>query len=99
MKKEKLIEELQKLPDDIEVCLFDWRKNLCYADGDDEGCGEGIYPDLEINVYSLEANEAKFYKEQNDKDYKSFALLSFDNDDYDDDGFMVNSRCRFKYER
>lgn len=46
MKKEELIEKLQKLPDNIEVCVFDWRKNVNDDCGD--GSGVGIYPNFII---------------------------------------------------
>ena len=39
MKKEKLIEELSKLPDGLEVYLFDWRKNLADDLGDGSNAG------------------------------------------------------------
>jgi hypothetical protein len=87
MKKEDLIKELQKLPDGIEICVLDWKKNL----GDDDGSGssEGIYPSFGIGVYELEPDEAEFYKEQNGKDFISFAYLDFENEDYDDNGVLV----------
>jgi len=86
MKKESLIEELQKLPEGMEVCVFDWRKNFFHDPGDGSGCGEGIYSQLEVEVHKLEGAEAKFYKEMNDKEFVPFAAISFRNDDYDDDG-------------
>lgn len=45
MKKEILIEKLQQLPDDIDICIFDWKKNAFY---DEEESSIGIYPDIEI---------------------------------------------------
>lgn len=36
MEKSKLIKELQKLPDGINICICDIRKNAHYA-GDEEG--------------------------------------------------------------
>lgn len=84
MKKEKLIKELQKLPDGVEVCVFDWRKNL----GDDSGDGSsaGLYPEFDVEFHQLEGDEAKWYKEEHGKKYKPFISLGFGNDDYDNDG-------------
>jgi hypothetical protein len=84
MKKEKLIEELQKLPDGIEVVVFDWRKNLSEDDGD--GSGAGIYPEFDVEFHQLEPDEAEYFKERNDKDFVPFISLGFKSDDYDDDG-------------
>lgn len=84
MKKEKLIEELQKLPDGVEVVVFDWRKNLSEDSGD--GSSAGIYPEFDVELHKLEGDEAEFYKEQHDKDFVPFASLSFASDDYDDAG-------------
>ena len=91
MKIEKLIEELtelQKTHPNISVNLFDWRKNL----GDDNGDGssEGVHGDFEISVMKLEGEEAEFYKEQNDKDFSAWVALSFENEDYNDDGVLTN---------
>jgi hypothetical protein len=78
MKKEKLIEELQKFPNGIEVCLYDWRKNLCYESGD--GSGAGIYPKFEVE---------KLGKKDIVEGCKPFVTLSFENDDYNDAGDLV----------
>lgn len=89
MKKEKLIEELQKLPEGTEVCIFDWKKNM----GDDwgDGSSEGIYPDIEVEYMNLEGDEAENYKEQHDKEYIPWVALNFENDDYDDKGRLVGA--------
>jgi hypothetical protein len=87
MKKEKLIEQLQMLPDGVEVILFDWRKNLSEDSGD--GSSAGIYPEFDVELHQLEPDEAEFYKEQHDEDFKPFAALGFGNDDYDDDGRLI----------
>lgn len=80
MKKEKLIEELQKLPNGIEICVFDWRKNFNAAGGDPSGAG--VYLDFEMEVHILEADEAEIYKDIYDKEFVSFATLNIENDDY-----------------
>lgn len=75
MKKEKLIEELQKLPDGIEICLFDWRQNIFNHSGelDDPSNGIGIHD--EFKVEHVKENVSK-----------PFAVLSFENSDYEPDG-------------
>lgn len=88
MKKEDLINELQKLPDGVEVCVFDWRKNL----GDDIGDGShaGIYSDVEVSMVSmLSDDELVFYEENNGIEYRPWASISFNSEDYDDCGRCV----------
>lgn len=90
MEIEKLIEkltELQKTHPKINVNVFDWRKNL----GDDigDGSSEGVYGDFEISVFKLEGEEAEFYKEQHGEEFVAWVALSFDNEDYNDDGASI----------
>lgn len=90
MKIEKLIAdltELQKKHPEINVSLFDWRKNL----GDDIGDGSsvGVHSDFEIEVYKLDADEAAYYKERHEKDFIPWVSIAFENDDYNDDGVNV----------
>jgi hypothetical protein len=82
MKKEKLIEELEKLPDGIEVCIFDYRKNLANDIGD--GSSEGVYSDFEISVESLEGEEAEWYREQHNEEFIPWASLCFDNFEFEE---------------
>ena len=70
MKVEKLIQELQKMPPNSEVCVFDWRKNIHHAD--DEPIGKGVEPDFKVEI--------------EDAVPAPFVALSFENDDYNDDG-------------
>lgn len=88
MKKEDLIKKLQELPDGIEVCLFDWRKNL----GDDHGDGsyEGIVSDFEVEHQKLDKDDAEHWEIANGKKYISWASLSFNNDDYNDSGSKLD---------
>jgi len=76
MLKEKLIAELQNLPEGTEVCLFDYRKNFFNDSGDGEGSSSGIYKQFEISYLE---------KEDIVEGTKPFAVMSFDNDDYDED--------------
>jgi hypothetical protein len=69
MKVEKLIKELQKLPAGIEVCIGDYKKNVHHADGEPEGCGEGIYKDFNVDLME---------KEEIPKGSKPWASLTFD---------------------
>ncbi len=65
-----LIQELEKHPKDMEVCIADYRKSL--FNYDDDGSGIGIEP-----VFTVEIN---------DSGDETFLALSFDNDDYDEAG-------------
>ena len=82
MKKELLIEELQKLPDGIEVCVFDHRK--CMHDDSGDGSSEGVHPEFNVEVISIEPEEVEHYKEHHGKDFIPWAALSFENDDYEE---------------
>lgn len=73
MKKEKLIEILQGMPEDTEVCIFDHRKNLDRDFGD--GSSDGVHSDFEVEVIT---------KENVTEDSKPFIALMFDNDDYEE---------------
>jgi hypothetical protein len=76
MLKEDLIKQIQEnIPDGMEVVLFDHRQNLNDDIGD--GSSYGIYKDFEIGVHT---------KEEIKDGCIPFAYLSFDNDDYNDDG-------------
>jgi hypothetical protein len=78
MKKEDLIKQIQdKVPDGMEVVLFDHRQNLYNNSGDGEGSSAGIYKDFEVVMYT----------EEEIKDgCIPFASLCFDNEDYNEDG-------------
>lgn len=77
MKKEELIKQLQeKIADGMEVVIFDHRKNLHEDYGDDSGCSAGIYPNFDI---------IQFTNEEIKDGSVPFAVLMFDNDDYDDE--------------
>ena len=90
MKIETLIEklnELQKTHPNVNVSLLDWRKNL----GDDVGDGSsvGVYDEFDFEIIKLDGEEAKFYEEQNDKQFVSWLAISFENDDYNEDGVLI----------
>lgn len=79
MTKEKLIEMLQKLPEGIHVSICDIRKNVHFG-GDDEGTYEGLYHDFKIDVVP---------KEMLLKGAKMFACLIFENEEYTEDGDLI----------
>ena len=81
---EDLIKELEKFPKGTQVCLFDWRKNLHDDYGD--GGNSGIYEDFSLSLEKLEGDELEFYKEQNDKEFIPWISITFDSDDYNDEG-------------
>lgn len=83
MKVSELIKALQEYPQDIEVKIFDWRKNL--NDMDEDGSSEGIY-DFNVNMEVLSDDEKEYYKDFHDRDFKPFLELSFNSDDYSDEG-------------
>lgn len=71
MKKSELIKELEKIQGDPQVCITDWRKNIHHAD--DEPQGHGIEPKFKVEFIKESVNIP-------------FVALSFENDDYKDDG-------------
>jgi hypothetical protein len=90
MKIELLIKKLQELQINnpgIDVAIFDHRKNL----GDDIGHGSslGIYSDFEPIINHLEDDEAEYYQDVNDVEYKPWCSLAFDNEDYNDEGDLI----------
>ena len=92
MKIEKLIEklnELQKTHPNINVNLFDWRKN--FGDDDEGSSSVGVYDNFDIEVIKLEGEEAKYYQEQNDKPFIAWIAVSFENEDYNEDGILINN--------
>lgn len=82
MEKEDLIKKLQELPDGMDVCLFDYR--MCMHDDCGDGSDKGNYPEFEVTVIELDAEEAEYYKERKGRDYEPWAALIFANEDYDD---------------
>lgn len=81
---EKLIKELKKLPKGTDVCLYDWRKNLNNDVGD--GSSAGIHPEFDIELQKLEGDELNYYEERHERKFVPWIAITFDNDDYNDDG-------------
>lgn len=83
MKVSELIKKLQEFPQDMDVKIFDWRKNLSEDYGD--GSSAGIY-DIEVSVEDLSEDEIKYLEEVHGRKFKPFVQLSFESDDYSDEG-------------
>lgn len=73
MKVKDLIKKLELMPQNLEVCIMDWRKNLHHAD--DDFNGKGIEPHFEV-----------MHLTKKDDVNKPFVALLFMNDDYNSDG-------------
>jgi hypothetical protein len=76
MKKSELIEKLNAIEGDPDVCILDLRKNLMFAS--DEGTSEGIHEIVDIDHFPIV-----------EPDHKEFITLSFHNDDYNEDGTLA----------
>lgn len=83
MKVSELIKKLQEFPQDMDVKIFDWRKNLSEDSGD--GSGAGIY-DVEVSAEGSSEYEIKYLEEVHGRKFKPFVQLSFESDDYSDEG-------------
>lgn len=76
MKNSELIKKLQSLPDDLEVTIFDWKQNV--HKGEDGTIG--VHVKFEVELLDNDAEEKKQDK---------FIALTFENDDYNDDGTLA----------
>ncbi|AZA60790.1 hypothetical protein [Chryseobacterium indoltheticum] len=83
MKKLDLIKKLETIDGNPEVKIFDWRKNLSEDSGN--GSSAGVY-ELEVAIEVLSDDEKDYYKEMNDRDYIPWIQLSFESEDYSDEG-------------
>ncbi len=79
-----LIKQLEKMPQDVNVNIFDWRKNLANDWGN--GSSEGIYTEFEINYENLTEDELEYYEQSNDRKFVPWVSITFHSDDYSDDG-------------
>lgn len=90
MKKEEFIKEIEKLPDGIDICITDWRKNLNRANGSHEGSTAGVYSDFEIGVAR---------KDEIADNQEPFAFISFENEDYESNAAtnkITHNKLRFR---
>lgn len=85
MKKSELIAALQAIPGDPNVKIYDHRKLLHYAT--EEPTQEGLY-DFDVHQLNddLSPDEIQYTKDMHDVDPKPFIVVSFDNEDFNDDG-------------
>jgi hypothetical protein len=93
MKNSELIEKLQQLPPDMEVCIFDYLKNINDDYGDQEGCSGGIYSGFEVGMENQ--------PEEGLEKPPAFIVLAFANTDYAEleeilksKGLTLMRRCR-----
>jgi len=77
MKKEELLKEINKLPDGVEICIFDYLANSEGDNDGEDGYFEGIYCDF---VVGFMRKDDVMPKE------KRWAYISFTNPDYKEDG-------------
>lgn len=84
MKVKDLIKELEKMPQEANVNIFDWRKNLS-----EDGSSEGVYSRFDVHYEELSEDEMEYYKDVHDKDFIPWVAISFDNDDYNDEGVCL----------
>ena len=83
MKVSELIKKLQEFPQELDIKIFDWRKNLNEDFGD--GSSAGIY-DFEVTIEDLSEDEIKYLEELHDRKFKPFVQLVFESEDYSDEG-------------
>lgn len=83
MKVSELIKKLQEFPKDMDVRIFDWKKNLSEDCG--EGSSSGIY-ELKVEKYDLSDLDLMTLKEAHGRTFKPFVQLTFDSEDYDNEG-------------
>lgn len=75
MKVQDLIKKLQEFPENTDVCLYDYRQNVHYANGDEEDPDNGIGIQDKFRVDHITENVNK-----------PFVGLIIKNQDYDDVG-------------
>mgnify|MGYP003484590225 CR=1 FL=1 len=81
MKVSELIKKLQEFPKDMDVQIFDWKKNLSEDFG--EGSSAGIY---ELKVEGYDLSDLEILKEVHGRTFKPFVQLTFNSEDYDNEG-------------
>jgi hypothetical protein len=86
MKVKELIEALKECDPELQVAIFDYKRNM------DEGDGSmfGIYPDFEVGMVEPEADP-------NDPEAEvpaHWVALGFANEEYDNAEPVLSRRCR-----
>jgi len=87
MTVKELITELSKYPENEDVCIFDWRKNLHHAS--EEPSSEGVYSDIKTERVALDREEIEYTKDVYGTEPKPWIAITFENDDYSDDGELL----------
>lgn len=88
MTVQELINELERMPRDMPVCLFDWRKNLGL--GFDDNSSEGVYDKYDVSIQEIATeDEMNYYVEQYGEEFKPWVSITFENSDYNDDGELI----------
>lgn len=95
MKVKELIERLKEMPQDMNVCIFDMRKNL-FCGGGDSVC-YGV-EDIEAIEIVPDDETVKLMKEVGEE-ITQWVAIHYENDDYREDGKPdVNSLIADYYE-
>jgi hypothetical protein len=76
MKNEQLIKQLQKFPLDVEVCIFDTKKNE--EDASDEPSSSGVYKS--IGVFQVHTEEELKELQEVFPETQNFIALEFDSE-------------------
>lgn len=74
MTKGEFFKKIENYPDDMEIVIFDWKKN--FHNASEEQNGIGVYSEFEVHAESAE-NET------------IFIALMFDNEEYNEDGSKI----------
>jgi len=74
MTKGEFLKKIENCPDNMEMVIFDWKKN--FHNASEEPNGIGVYSDFEIH------NEST-------SDEVILIALMFDNEEYNEDGSKV----------
>lgn len=76
MKNEQLIKQLQKFPLDMEVCIFDTKKNE--EDASDEPSSSGVYKS--IGVFQVHTEKELKELQEEFPETQNFIALEFDSE-------------------
>lgn len=91
MKVKDFIEKLQEMPQDMNINIFDYRKNMYRGGGD--SCSDGV---CEITSISIVPDEETFsLMLENGEDIFQWVAIDYENDDYED-GFILSSNIEFE---
>lgn len=85
MKVKELIAELQKLPQEMSVNVFDYRKNLFRGGGD--SCSDGI--DTVTGAFIAPDNETVKLMREDGEEINQWIAIEYTNDDYTEDADPV----------